>query len=88
MTRYWFKPKTYGYGASPANWQGWAATAAFIAVLLTASLPLLALQQNPPSGLTAWRFAIWALVVAVLTAGFVRLARAKTDGQWAWRWGK
>jgi hypothetical protein len=26
MSDYWFKPKTRGYGATPANWKGWAAT--------------------------------------------------------------
>jgi len=26
MSEYWFKPKSHGYGASPANWKGWAAT--------------------------------------------------------------
>jgi hypothetical protein len=28
------------------------------------------------------------LTIAALTAGFVWLAHAKTDGQWGWRWGK
>ncbi|HEU4381635.1 MAG TPA: hypothetical protein VFR73_23945, partial [Hyphomicrobiaceae bacterium] len=26
MSDYWFKPKSHGYGATPANWKGWAAT--------------------------------------------------------------
>ena len=26
MTRYWFKPKRYGYGATPVTWEGWAFT--------------------------------------------------------------
>jgi hypothetical protein len=85
---YWFKPKTYGYGATPVNWKGWAATAAFVAILLSASLILLASQQNPPSGPSGWQIGICGLLVAILTAGFVWLARAKTGGQWGWRWGK
>jgi hypothetical protein len=28
MTPYWFKPKRYGYGATPVTWQGWALTLA------------------------------------------------------------
>jgi hypothetical protein len=88
MSRYWFKPKTYGFGASPVNWQGWAATAAYVAVVLAASVVLLASQHNLPSGPSGSRIVIWALFVAALTLGFVVLARAKTDGQWAWRWGK
>jgi len=84
----WFKPKSYGYGVSPANWRGWAATAAYIAATMLVSALLLASQQNQPSAPSALQIAVWALLVAVLTAGFVALARAKTDGQWAWRWGK
>ena len=85
---YWFKPHTHGYGATPANWKGWAATLAFVAVLLAASLVLFAWQFGQPSGPAVWQIAVWALCVAVATWAFVRLCRAKTDGQWAWRWGK
>jgi hypothetical protein len=88
MTPYWFKPKTYGYGATPANWKGWAATGAFVAGVLVASLLLLGLEPKPGTGLSSWQIAACALLVAALIIGFVWLARAKTDGQWGWRWGK
>jgi hypothetical protein len=88
MTQYWFKPKAYGYGATPANWKGWVATVAFVAVLPIISIVLLASQQNGPSGPGTWQIGAWALTIAALTLGFICLARAKTDGQWAWRWGK
>jgi len=29
MSQYWFKPKTYGYGATPSGWKGWAAVAIY-----------------------------------------------------------
>ena len=29
MTQYWFKPKSHGYGATPANWKGCVASLAF-----------------------------------------------------------
>ena len=79
MTQYWFKPKSHGYGATPANWKGWVASLAFL---------LVASQQNPGSTFSGWAIGVWALMVAVLVVGFVRLARAKTDGEWKWRWGK
>ena len=84
----WFRPKMYGYGAAPANWKGWAATFAFIAVVAIVTVALLASQPNTLTDFTSWRFAAWAVIIAILTVGFVWLARAKTDGQWAWRWGK
>lgn len=89
MSSYWFKPKAYGYGATPANWKGWAVTFAFVAVVATATIVLLAaLQPDRASGFAPWQFAVWGAGVALLTLGFIRLCRAKTDGQWGWRWGK
>ena len=48
MSQYWFKPKTYGYGATPANWKGWAAVAVYVAVILALTLPLLAWPADMP----------------------------------------
>jgi hypothetical protein len=56
--------------------------------MLGSSLLLLASEKSSPSGLESWRFAVWVALGIVATWAFVRLARAKTDGQWAWRWGK
>jgi hypothetical protein len=88
MTQYWFKPKAHGYGATPANWKGWAATLAFLSVMVAFTYVLVASQQNAGSPPRDWVIAVWALGIALLTGGFVCLARAKTDGQWMWRWGK
>lgn len=52
VKRGWFGPKRFGWGASPASWQGWAATGVFIlAMLLTGNL----LRDE------AW---VWALMLA------------------------
>jgi hypothetical protein len=88
VSNFWFKPKTHGYGATPANWKGWAATLAFVAVLLALSLLCFAWQPGSLSRPAAWHISIWAGLTAVLTIGFVWLCRAKSDGQWGWRWGK
>ena len=34
MSRYWFKPKRYGYGATPITWEGWVFTLAIMLVIL------------------------------------------------------
>ena len=37
--RGWFGPKLVGWGASPASWEGWAATGAFVVAMgLTGAL--------------------------------------------------
>jgi hypothetical protein len=88
MSQYWFKPKTHGYGATPANWKGWVATLGFLSVILGSGYILVASQQSEGSTPRGWLIAGWALGVATSAALFARLARAKTDGQWGWRWGK
>ena len=87
MTDYWFKPKSHGYGATPSNWKGWAATGVFtllVAVLTWVMLVAPALGGNAPS---AGDFAIWFAVDFALIVGFVWLTKVKTEGEWRWRWG-
>jgi hypothetical protein len=70
----WFVPKRYGYGSTPASWQGWAATAVFIAVFV--------LDVTLLRGWTRW-------VCGTLAIGvFASVACAKTSGGCRWRWGK
>jgi hypothetical protein len=87
MTDYWFKPHTYGFGATPANWKGWAATGVFALVMAAVTLLLekWIISVGRP---TTWPIVVAFVAVLILTAGFIALAWAKTDGQWRWRWGK
>jgi hypothetical protein len=77
---YWFRPKRYGYGATPTTWQGWTVTIAIVLAIVAVSL-VLQLTEN-----------LWA-VAAVLAFDVVALgalaiiSRRKTDGEWRWRWG-
>lgn len=88
MSDYWFNPHAYGYGATPANWKGWAAVAGYAAVVLALVLSVLAVPADLPEGPWAWQIVTLAVMLAGLTVGFIWLCRQKTDGQWAWRWGK
>ena len=81
MTEYWFRPKRYGYGATPTTWQGWAVTFAAIFVVATATLRLPALSADRPS------FWIVVAIDAVVIVAFLVITRRKTDGEWRWRWG-
>jgi hypothetical protein len=88
MTDYWFKPKTYGYGATPISWKGWAVVIGFVVMVAGATYGWLLLPAvaGVTSEFTNW--VIWALVVAGLVNGLVNIARAKTNGEWRWRLGK
>ena len=43
MTEYWFRPKRYGYGATPVTWQGWALTFAAPGLIVAAVAAMAAL---------------------------------------------
>ncbi|MFZ1920412.1 MAG: hypothetical protein WAU57_02135 [Xanthobacteraceae bacterium] len=81
MATYWFKPKRYGYGATPVTWQGWAVTLGTVLVMVAVSL-VLRLAERQSWGLAAM-LAFDAAALAILF--FV--CRRKTDGEWRWRWG-
>jgi hypothetical protein len=81
MTAYWFRPKRYGYGATPVTWQGWLLTLGTVAVMVAVSLFLRLTERH------AWALAaMLAFDAAALLTLFV-VSRRKTEGEWRWRWG-
>ena len=82
MTKFWFKPKRYGYGATPVTWQGWLVTLGTVAAMVAVSLSLRVTERHD------WSLAVmFTFDVLALGALFV-VSRRKTDGQWRWRWGE
>ncbi len=81
MTTYWFKPKRYGYGATPVTWQGWALILGVVAAMVAVSFYLRLTEPHD------WALALLiAFDVLALGTLFV-FSRRKTDGEWRWRWG-
>ena len=81
MSEFWFKPKRYGYGATPVTWQGWAVTLGTVLAMVAVSLSLRLTAKG-----------LWALVAlfvfdaaAVSVLGIV--SYRKTEGGWRWHWG-
>mgnify|MGYP001573239736 CR=1 FL=1 len=74
MKKLWFKNKRYGWGWSPASWEGWLVTAIFI--LLAVGVGLI---YSPESG-----FFFVALTVLVGALIFICYATGETP---EWRWG-
>jgi len=81
MSTYWFRPKRYGYGATPLAWQGWAITFATIVVVVAATLTVV---SHTVSDLSFW---VAAAVELAAIAALIEIGRRKTDGEWRWRWG-
>lgn len=80
---YWFTPKRHGYGANPKTWQGWVATLAFAIGLPLVSVPILLLI---PAEMKTAGFMLWAIAVIAATWRFLKFVRARTDGEWLWRY--
>jgi hypothetical protein len=84
---YWFRPRRYGYGATPVNWQGVVTVIAFPVAAIVAAL-LLFMVGVGPEGPSAWRVVIFVVLLLVGLYAFLRFVRARTSGVWRWRWGR
>lgn len=81
MHRYWFRPKRYGYGATPVTWEGWAVTLGTVLAMLVVSHYLRLASQS------AWPLVATIAFDAAVLAVLVVVSRRKTAGEWRWRWG-
>jgi hypothetical protein len=81
MAEYWFKPKRYGYGATPVTWQGWAVTLGTVLAIVAASLYLRLTAKSP------WTLAALLMFDAAVVSALVIISYRKTEGEWRWRWG-
>jgi hypothetical protein len=77
MARYWFRPRRYGYGATPVPWEGWVLTigVAGVIVLSIVAMNLLAGRSN----VVAWL--VWAAFIAAVPFLMVQINRQRTDGE-------
>lgn len=82
MTKYWFRQKTFGYGATPNTWQGWLLTFIVCAAIFGVVLGGPAIRDN---GLRA----AWIILGnAIVLVPAIFIMRAKTEGGWRWRNGR
>lgn len=86
MMANWFKPKTYGYGATPTTWQGWTIVAGFVAVVLLLAWWLVGFDESEPPG--TFSLIIFLKLTLLLVVAIWLIAKRNTDGEWRWRWGK
>ena len=88
MPSYWYKPKTYGYGAAPTNWKGWAFIAIFALYVFSITAIFIVVPLMQTSELSLVRYSLWALFMVLGVMVFLKITASKTDGTWRWRWGE
>ena len=82
MSKYWFRQKTFGYGATPNTWQGWVLTIVSCAAVFGVILFGPAIRDNVLR-------AVWMVLgCAAVLVPTVSVMRAKTEGGWRWRNGR
>lgn len=78
----WFRAKTYGYGWTPATWQGWFVTLAYV-VLTCGTAFLLDLLGVPE------KIAVTIFIPLIIAYTVILLTICVKTGESAkWRWGK
>jgi hypothetical protein len=82
MPKYWFRQKTFGYGATPNTWQGWLLTLAVCGLIAF----VVGEAMTIPDRDTAKLVALSGTVIIVI--GFSVIAYIKTEGGWRWRSGR
>ena len=82
---YWFKAKLYGWGWTPAKWQGWLVILVYIVLILTLVLTREKdIPGNPDSGSN---FLTFAAPIIVLTFLFIFIIYKKGEKP-RWQWGR
>ncbi len=76
--KYWYRQRSYGMGAFPNTWQGWAFLGLFLAFVAGMAVNAERNGETP---------ALWWLGLIVVTALFVFIVWKKTEGGWQWGWG-
>jgi hypothetical protein len=82
MARYWFRQKSFGYGATPNTWQGWTMTLLGVVLIFVVVVE----AQQIPDRHTSLLVALSG--VAIIAVAMSVIAYLKTEGGWRWRSGK
>jgi hypothetical protein len=82
--RFWFRPRSFGYGATPTTWEGWALTLGSAIVTISTVVTLVVSQARQWPDRRLIQAACLVVLLSTLIATIV-VSRNKTDGDWRWR---
>jgi hypothetical protein len=78
---FWFRPKTFGYGATPTTWQGWAVVGVYSLLIVGCIVAMNLRKESLPI------FASSIAIIVVATVVMIAVSAQKTDGAWGWNAG-
>lgn len=79
---YWFKRKLYGWGWTPATWQGWLVVLGFVLLVVLNSILLNSFGE--PNTID---FVFFFLILILLIIGLILVGYKKGEKP-AWTWGR
>jgi hypothetical protein len=79
--RYWFRPKSFGYGATPLSWEGWTVTFVSLIVTMSASLIAVFAEIHKCPDRRVLQAACLVVLVTTLIATII-VSRLQTKGRW------
>jgi hypothetical protein len=82
--RYWFRPKTFGYGATPITWEGWGVMLGSAIVTIFSILTVVLSEAQHWPDRRPIQGAGLVVFVATMIATII-ISRKKTDGEWKLR---
>ncbi len=81
---YWFKAKLYGWGWTPAKWQGWLTISLYIILIFMIAINK---EENTPGNSDSGsNFLTFALPIIILTIILISIAYKKGEKP-HWQWG-
>jgi hypothetical protein len=78
--RLWFTAKRYGFGWTPATWQGWIITFVFAALVIV--VVLTSPHRNSPK-----EYMLYTILPLLLLLGALVIICLRTGERPRWRWG-
>ncbi len=84
MSKYWFRPKSYGFGFFPISWEGWVATGVLVFLILISGF----IDGVFNEGATAKQSARFVLDILLIACIATLLFERKMKEPLKWRWGR
>ena len=86
--RYWFKAKRYGYGWTPATWEGWFVLGFFLLMLIPAIDAITVANNTTHSVSDFFYAAFFYITFMIVDLAVLIMVCYKTGEKPRWRWGK